>query len=282
MRRDGIPPIYEPKFETIAEADLWLSRADPVVSLELGGQARAYPLRILIWHEIANDVVADVPVSITYCPLCNTVVVFERRLDGKTYTFGVSGLLRNSDLVMWDHETESLWQQATGEAIVGELTGQLLDPLPSAIVSWKEFKTAFPQGEVLSQNTGYSRAYGVNPYGGYDTSLRPFLFSGEPDPRLPALERVIGVTIGGESVAYPFPALARLGVVNDTIGGKKIVVFYSSGTVSPLDKSSIEKSREVGSAAIYDPAIEGRTLTFEWREGRIVDRETSSSWNIFG
>ncbi|MFQ5924464.1 MAG: DUF3179 domain-containing protein [Dehalococcoidia bacterium] len=280
--KDGIPPIYEPKFESVPEADVWLSDGDPVAFLQSGAQARSYPLRILIWHEIVSDEVSGIPVAMTFCPLCNTVVVFDRRLEGKVHTFGVSGLLRNSDLIMWDHETESLWQQATGEAIVGELTGQILDFLPSSIVSWKDFKASFPEGTVLSRNTGYSREYSINPYSGYDTSSFPFLFTGELDPRLAALERVIGVTIGGESVAYPFSVLAELGVVNDSIGEKRIVIFFSPGTVSPLDESIIETSREVGSAAAFYPTVEGQALTFEWSEGQIVDRETLSSWNIFG
>lgn len=280
--KDGIPPIYNPKFESVPQADVWLTDGDPVAFLQIGEQVRAYPLRILIQHEIVNDEFGGIPVAVTYCPLCNTVVVFERRLQGNVYTFGVSGLLRNSDLVMWDHETESLWQQATGEAIVGELTGQGLSLLSSSIVSWKDFKASFPEGEVLSQDTGYYREYGRNPYSGYDTSPFPFLFTGELDPRLAALERVLGVTIGGESVAYPFLVLAELGVVNDSVGGKKIVTFYFPGAVSPLDERVIETSREIGSAAVFYPTVEDKTLTFEWSEGQIVDRETSSSWNIFG
>ncbi|MEE8174025.1 MAG: DUF3179 domain-containing protein [Dehalococcoidia bacterium] len=280
--RDGIPPIYDPKFESVTEAGVWLTDGDPVVSLVVGDQARAYPLRILLWHEIVNDEVAGIPVALTYCPLCNTAVAFDRSLQGKVYTFGVSGLLRNSDLVMWDHETESLWQQATGEAIVGELTGETLEFLSSSIVSWQDFEEAFPEGRVLSQDTGYSRSYGRNPYVEYDASSRPFLFSGELDPRLPALERVIGVTISGDSVAYPFSALAQVGVANEDVGGGKIVVFYISGTLSPLDKSSIEDSREAGSAAVFDRTLDDRTLAFEVRDGDIVDRETGSIWNIFG
>lgn len=280
--KDGIPPIYAPKFESVPQAGAWLSDGDPVAFLQIGEQVRAYPLSILIWHEVVNDEVAGIPLAVTYCPLCNTVVAFERHLSGKVYTFGVSGLLRNSDLVMWDHETESLWQQATSEAIVGELTGQKLAFLPSSIISWQDFKASFPEGEVLSQNTGHSREYGLNPYVGYDTSAFPFLFTGELDKRLAALERVIGVTIESKPVAYPFSVLKRLGVVNDSVGGKKIVIFYSSGTVSPLDDRVIETSREIGSAAVFYPAAGGKTLTFKWSEGQITDRETASQWNIFG
>lgn len=224
--RDGIPPIYKPEFEDIRQADDWLLPSEPVVAFELEVEVRAYPLRILIWHEIVNDSVGGVPVAVTYCPLCNTATVFDRRVEGQTLVFGVSGMLRNSDLIMWDHETESWWQQATGEGIVGYYNGKRLSFLPASIASWEEFKATFPRGTVLSQKTGYSRPYGANPYVGYDTSARPFLFKGEIDKRLPALERVIGVTVGDQSVAYPFSALAKSRVVNDTIAGTPVVVLY--------------------------------------------------------
>lgn len=282
ISRDGIPPIYQPKFETVDQADGWLDDSDSLLFLRIGGQVRAYPLQILIWHEIVNDEIAGIPVLVTYSPPVNTAAAFERRLAGEVYTFGVSGLLRHSGLVMWDHETESLWQQATGEAIAGELTGQKLAFFPASIVAWKEFSASFPDAEVLSRDTGYSRPYGENPYEGYDTSIRPELFNGIPDQRLAAFERVIGVNVAGESVAYPFSVLFRQGVVNDRLAGKKIAIFYLSGAASPLDKAYIEESRRVGSAAVFDAVINGRTLTFEKKNGQIVDRETGSTWDIFG
>ncbi|MDP2727119.1 MAG: DUF3179 domain-containing protein [Dehalococcoidia bacterium] len=280
--RDGIPPVYKPKFEDVGEAGSWLAAEEPVVAFESKEDARAYPLRILLWHEIVNDSVGGIPVAITYCPLCNTAVVFDRRLEGQTLVFGVSGMLRNSDLIMWDHQTESWWQQATGEAIVGEHSGRLLGFLPSSIVSWEDFKATYPQGRVLSQDTGYGRPYGTNPYVGYDSSVRPFLFTGEVDNRLPALERVIGMTTEGQSVAYPFSLLAEVGAVNDTLAGRPLVVFYDRGTVSPLDQSNISKSRAAGAAAVYDPRVNGETLVFDWRDGRILDRKTSSTWSVLG
>ncbi|MEE8346014.1 MAG: DUF3179 domain-containing (seleno)protein, partial [Dehalococcoidia bacterium] len=149
--RDIIPPIDDPKFETVEEGAQWLVDREPVVLLELEGEARAYPLRILTSHEVVNDVVAGRAVVITYCPLCNSAVTFDRELDGQVFRFGVSGLLRNSDLVMWDRQTESLWQQITGEAIVGEKAGTSLDFVPSPIVSWEDFQTQFPDGKVLSR-----------------------------------------------------------------------------------------------------------------------------------
>jgi len=224
--RDGIPPIYSPKFESISQAGDGLKGVEPVVSFNLGGDARAYPLQILIWHEIVNDVVAGQPVMITFCPLCNTAIAFERTLEGKVYDFGTSGLLRFSDLVMRDHQTESLWQQATGEAIVGDLTGKRLTFIPATVVSWTDFKAAFPQGKVFSKDTGFSRSYGRNPYSGYDNSERPFLFSGEVDERLGGLERVVPVTAGEADVAYPFSVISRLMVVHDRVGDREVVVFH--------------------------------------------------------
>ena len=152
---DGIPPIDDPKFVSPEDADRWLTGQEPVIALEIDGDARAYPLQIMIWHEIVNDVVGDVPVTVTFCPLCNSAIVFDRRLDGVTYDFGTSGNLRNSDLIMWDRQTESWWQQLTGEAIVGELTGKVLTFLPAPIVSWEDFKAANTGSKVLSRSTGF-------------------------------------------------------------------------------------------------------------------------------
>ena len=180
---DVIRPIDEPKLETVAEASQWLDDREPVVLVEAGGETRAYPLRILTWHEIVNDVLGGVPVAVTYCPLCNSAVGFEREVEGQVLTFGVSGLLRNSDLVMWDRQTESLWQQISGEGIVGELAGTQLVFVPATIVSWETFREEFPEGTVLSQDTGFGRSYGINPYSFYDSASRPFLFSGEVDDR---------------------------------------------------------------------------------------------------
>ena len=138
--KDGIPAIDNPKFVAVGQADRWLEDREPVVLVALGGVAKAYPLRILIQHEIVNDVVGRVPVSITYCPLCNTAISFDRRFDGMLLDFGTTGNLRHSDLIMYDRQTETWWQQATGEGIVGEFAGRKLTFLSSPLVSWKTFK----------------------------------------------------------------------------------------------------------------------------------------------
>jgi hypothetical protein len=281
--RDGIPPIDHPNVETIAQANAWLSPPEPVVALSQGSEVRAYPLQILIWHEIVNDALAGRPVTVTFCPLCNTAIAFDREVDGRVLDFGTTGNLRHSDLIMWDRQTESWWQQFTGEAIVGELAGKRLATLPATIIAWQDFRQRFPQGTILSRVTGFQRDYGHNPYVGYDRADQsPFLFRGKPDGRLPLMERVLAVTIGTENVAYPFTTLQQRGVVADTVGGTAVVVFYQLGTTSALDGSDIASSRDVGAAAVYRATLDGRTLSFRAEAGLFVDNETGSRWTLLG
>ena len=281
--KDGIPSIDDPVFTTFEDADWWLGMEEPVIAFERNGDARAYPLQILTWHEIVNDVVGDVPVTVTFCPLCNSAIVFDSRLDGVVHDFGTSGKLRNSDLVMYDRQTESWWQQFTGEAIVGELTGKKLTFLPASIISWEDFKAAFPDGRVLSRDTGFARSYGQNPYPGYGRADNPpFLFLSEPDGRLLPKERVAAVTIGDIDAAFPFSILEEARVVNYTVNGHDLVVFFAPGTRSALDGRSIKDSRDVGATGVFDPNLEGRRLTFSADGDRFVDNETSSVWDIVG
>jgi uncharacterized protein DUF3179 len=189
--KNGIPAIDAPRFERLADGKTTGSSAalgdtEPVIALSIGDDARAYPLRVLIWHEIANDSVGGTPVVVTYCPLCNAALVFERVVDGRVLDFGTTGKLRNSDLVMYDRQTESWWQQFTGEAIVGAMTGRHLRLMPSRLESFDRFRQRFPQGKVLIPNNPNARNYGRNPYVGYDaTGQRPFLYDGS----LPASSR---------------------------------------------------------------------------------------------
>ena len=281
--KDGIPAIDDPQFVSIAEADDFLAGREPVIAVELNGDARAYPIQILIWHEITNDTVGGVPVTVTFCPLCNSAIVFEREFGGVVYDFGVSGLLRKSDLVMFDRQTESWWQQFTGEAIVGELTGTLLDIVPTSIVSWDDFKATYPDGQVLSRDTGFNRRYGQNPYTGYDTTGgQPFLFRGDLDGRLPPVERIAAVELNGETVAYPFSLLEEQIVVHDTVGGEPIVVFFQPGTASALNNTFIADSRDVGASGVFRPEAAGQTLTFRADGEQIIDNETGSRWNVLG
>jgi hypothetical protein len=281
--RDGIPPIYSPKITTIELADEWIKGQEPVIALEVNGDARAYPIQVLIWHEIVNDVIGGVPVAVTFCPLCNSAIVFDRRLDGAVHKFGVSGNLRNSDLIMWDHQTQSWWQQFTGEAIVGELTGKQLTFIPAAMISWADFKAANPKATVLSKDTGLRASYGRNPYPGYDrVDNPPFLFIGDTDGRLLPKERIAAVTIGDTAAAFPFSVLEKERVVNYTIEAQDTVVFFKPGTVSALDGSSIQKSQDVGATGVFDPNLNGQRLTFRPDGDNIVDNETGSQWNILG
>jgi len=166
--KDGIPPIDNPKFISVTDANKWLKDREPVVFVQVGDDARAYPIQILIWHEIVNDTVGGEPLLISFCPLCNTAIAFKRTFDGKVFDFGTTGRLRYSNLIMYDRQTETWWQQATGDAIAGEQTGAQLEFYPAAMISWSEFKSQYPNGKVLSRETGYSRDYGRNPYFGYD------------------------------------------------------------------------------------------------------------------
>jgi hypothetical protein len=279
---DGIPPIDNPNFESVEDAADWLQDQSPVIAFELNGDARAYPLAIMTRHEITNDIVGDVPVVVTFCPLCNSAIVFDRRVNGETLRFGVSGLLRNSDLVMWDDLTQSWWQQFTGEGIVGEMTGVMLTMLPSQVVGFGAYAEQYPDGMVLSRDTGIYSSYGSNPYANYDSG-DPFLFSGALDERLAPTSRVLAGIIGGEPIAYPFEVLAERQVINDAVGGRNIVAFWQPGSVSALDKSDIDASKDVGMAALFRREVDGQTLTFSVNaDGAIVDDQTSSVWNVFG
>ncbi|MEX1171661.1 MAG: DUF3179 domain-containing protein [Chloroflexota bacterium] len=286
--KDGIPPIDDPRFESIADAGEWLEPTAPVISLEVGGVARAYPMAILIWHEIVNDTLGGAPVVVTFCPLCNTALVFERTLDGTVHDFGTTGNLRFSDLVMYDRQTESWWQQATGEAIVGTLTGSKLTFLPAQIVSLADFAAAYPAGDVLSRDTGVERAYGRNPYPGYDNADdRPFLFAGEIDGRLAPKERVVTVSRDGRTIAVPYPALEAAGVAEIEVAGDPgaVVVFWTPGTASALDAAAIADGRDAGATGVFLPVADGQRLTFRRDGGRdapITDAETGSAWSITG
>ena len=281
--RDGIIPIDFPTFIPYDEAAVWLADNEPVIALEINGDARAYPLQILTWHEIVNDTVGEVPVVVTFCPLCNSALVFDRNLDGKIYDFGTSGWLRHSDLVMYDRNTESLWQQFTGEGIVGELAGSQLTFLPSSIISFADFKEAYPDGIILSKNTGLGRPYGQNPYPGYDRiGQNPFAFIGVPDKRIAAMERVVTVSLDDVDVAYPLLELVDDGVINDTQGGQDLVVFHVGGTASALDTPVIAFGDDVGATGVFDPNLNGQKLTFIKDGELIMDEQSGSTWNIVG
>ena len=223
LPRDRIKPVDAPEFGIASEPPPYMRDREPVIVLEVDGDARAYPLAILMWQEIVNDTVGGMPVTVTFCPLCNTAITFSRVVDGFELTFGTSGNLRNSDLVMWDRLTQSWWHQATGEAIVGSLTGKRLSILPSAIMAWEMFQAEYPQGKVLLREFDeYGQAirpYHEPPYAGYDSvDADPFAFNGVVDGRLPANARVLTVKTGSHSVAYAWSLIADWIVLNDSVG----------------------------------------------------------------
>lgn len=247
--KDGIPAIDDPQFVRAGQKS-GLEDREAVITLEIGGQARAYPLRYLMWHEIVNDTVAGVPVAVTYCPLCNSAMTFDRRTARGVLSFGVSGKLRFSDMVMYDRETESWWQQAIGEGIVGEMAGTELKTLPSWMESWAQFKTRNPDGLVMAE-PAFRRDYGRNPYRGYDRSKWPFLYNGEHPPHgIDPLARVVRV---GER-AWPMQRLAEAGEVAE--GGVRI--SWRSGQASALDAGRVAQGRDVGSIRVRDG--QGRDL----------------------
>ncbi len=282
--KDGIPAIDNPQFVTVNEADEWLEDLEPVTVYEAGGETRIYPLQILIWHEIVNDIVGGQPVTVTFCPLCNTAIVFDAAVDGMKLDFGTTGRLRFSNLLMYDRQTESWWQQATGEAVIGELLGIQLTFLPAASIAWSEAAESFPDAQVLSRETGYNRDYGSNPYIGYDSITRsPFLYDGPATPgQLPPMARITTVDLNGEAVAYPNDVLVEQGVVNDTIGGIDVVVIWQPGLASALDSGSLAQGQDVGSNGVFERQVDGRLLTFSLSGDTITDDQTGSSWNILG
>lgn len=242
--KDGIPALDDPSFMAVADKPDLMPR-EPVITLEIEGETpRAYPIRYLTWHEIVNDEVGGVPVAVTFCPLCNSGITFDRRIAQGTLSFGVSGKLRNSDMIMYDRETESWWQQAIGEAIVGDLTGTELVSLPSWMESWEAFATRNPDGLVMQQPS-FNRNYGANPYVRYDSSNRPFLYSGEMPPHdIPALARVVRV---GDQ-AWPLTRLAEEGELVEN----EITFSWAEGQASALDASSIGSGKEVGNVRVRD------------------------------
>jgi hypothetical protein len=218
-------------------------------------------LRILTWHEIVNDTVGGVPVAVTYCPLCNASIVFDRRLGGDIFDFGTTGKLRISDVVMYDRQTESWWQQFTGDAIAGKLNGKQLTMLPSTVASWAQFKEKWPNGKVLVPNDANLRDYGRNPYAGYDSSRTPFLYGGDLPNGIPAMAHVVVVRTEGNPVIVTLEALRKAGIMN--IDG--FIMSWRSGVASALDEPVIAKGRDIGAVNVTlngRPAVHDVTFAF--------------------
>ena len=273
--RDSIKPIYEPKYEDVEGGD-WLSDEDLVIGYSSPSGAYAYPVRILNFHEIVNDVVDGLPVLVTYCPLCASGVVYGRRVDGRILLFGNTHALHQSDTVMYDHQTGSYWYQVLGEAIVGPLTGQRLKLLPSVTITWAQWKEQHPKSRVLSRDQGLLSTvdgdpYADDPFAGYDQSINRGQFETPVSPkvvddRLRPGDRALVVEVGGTSKAYALLSASDW-LVSDLVGGKSVLVI---GTAKGP------------AAAAYYSSVDGRPLTFRLGEDSIEDLETGSVWDFSG
>jgi hypothetical protein len=276
---DAIPAIDDPVFEPVSSVD-WLNDREAVLVLQLEGEPRAYPIQVLMWHEIVNDEVDGRPVAVTYCPLCNSGVALDRRVEGRTLDFGTSGSLYLSALVMYDRQTESLWTHFDGRAVVGTLVGAELERLPLATVAWGDFRQAHPDADVLSKETGYDRPYGRNAYRGYDQGDGPLsgYFPYAVDPRAPGMARVVGFGNGDEAVAVLTDHLAEVGVVNLELDGGPVVVWHVAGTASALHRDRVADGDEVGATGVF--FTDGSVFS---REGTgVVDDATGTRWNVLG
>lgn len=268
--KDAIPPLDTPEYVTAAEADRWLDDDDIILGFEWNEDARAYPIRIMNWHEIVNDTIGGLEVVVTYCPLCRSGIVFERHLNnGQLLSFGNTGALFESDMVMYDRETESYWFQIRGEAITGKLHGKRMKVLPSNMMLWSDWLELYPDTQVLSLSTGYERPYAIDIYEfqGYNrVNSRPAFPVSIRDDRLRPKETVIGLEIGDQWKAY---SITQLGdrVIHDTVGGRDVVVFVREAALS---------------GAVFDPHLNGTRIEFTLQDGQIRDLETGSAWDLRG
>ena len=279
--RGAIPVVTEPRYETVQQAGAWLSGNEPVLAAFAGGEARAYPLRLLLAHEAVNDWLGGLPLLVTYCPRCNSAAVFERTVGTLTPLFRAASVLRSENRILFDEATESWWQQSTGEAIAGGFAGFRLRPAAGAVISWSDFLRAYPGGSVLSRSSGFDVDYDFNPYFNVDFS-QPSPSVGQADPRLPPRARVLGLSSGDDALAVPFSELFFSGTVDVTVGGAQVALFWQRGTASALSSVDVAQGRDVGAAVAFDARLEGRTLTFRAETDAFVDEQTGSTWSITG
>ncbi len=263
--RDGIPSIDNPKFVTAADAD-FMSGSDVVMGLAIDGEVKAYPLIILVWHEIVNDEIGDIPVAVTYCPLCYTSQVFGRVIDYEPVEFGVSGLLYQSNLLMYDRYTESYWSQALGMAVRGPLSGQQLSLIPFDLITWADWQSIHPDTLILSTDTGHARAYSVDPYGNYYTTPGIYFPIDNHDERLPQKEIIMGLGYDGVYKAYRQTDIENEIVINDRVGSRDVLML----------------SLYQENARAFDRTVGNQTLEFRFENGSIMDTGSGSEWDYNG
>jgi hypothetical protein len=255
--------------------------------VEVGDDRRAYPLAIMTQHEIVNDVVGGDPLVVTYCPLCNSGLAFERTVDGQVLDFGTSGRLFQANLVMYDRQSKTLWTQFTGRAVVGEeFVGTELVRIPTGLLAWEDFEAAAPDGMVLSPDSAPDRDYGRNPYTGYEDSGDQFLFEGDRDDRLPPNTRVVGLGTDRDPVAITLDHLQEEAVVAVEVDDGPVTVWWAPGQSSALDRAMVDEGRDVGSTGAFVPVLADDTeLTFaplDADDGTFRDDQTGSTWNLLG
>ncbi|MFK5957381.1 MAG: DUF3179 domain-containing protein [Lutibacter sp.] len=292
LPKGSFPTLDNPIFVGKDEGLHMFFPMEPVIAIEINGKAKAYSLNILTMHEIANDVLGGVPILVTYCPLCNSGLVFNRKLTYKgeihTLEFEASGMLRKSNMIMLDRKTETLWQQLMGNAIVGTFNNAQLAILPSLLISVEDFFERYPEGKILSRKTGFTESekrYGHNPYTKYDSKTAPlkrFFDNDKVDKRLPVMERIVDIENNGDYKIYSFTSVAKKRVINDTFKSSKVVLFYKSGAVSILDTSDITTSKNVGTVTVFNAILNKQHLIFSKKEGVFIDNETKSKWDITG
>jgi len=292
LPKGSFPSLDNPIFVGKSEGLNMFFAREPVIAIEINGAAKAYSLNILTMHEISNDVLSDVPILVTYCPLCNSGLVFSRNLvhNGETHTleFEASGMLSKSNMVMLDRKTETLWQQLMGNAIVGTFNKAQLEILPSLFISVEEFFERYPDGKILSKKTGFTESekrYGHNPYTKYDSKTEPlkrFFDSDKVDKRLPVMERIVDIENNGDYKIYSFTSAAKKGIINDTFKTSKVVLFYKSDAVSILDTNDITTSKNVGSVTVFNAIVDDLHLTFKKKKEMFIDKQTNSKWDITG
>lgn len=263
--KDGIPSIDRPEFVSLEEAT-FMQDGDIVIGVQHNGITKAYPLKILVWHEIVNDEIGGLPVAVTYCPLCFTNMVFERTIDGNVVEFGTSGKLYNSNLVMYDRLSDSLWSQAMAKGITGKYSGHELRRVPFDLAYWKEWKQLYPNALVLSTDTGSTRPYGVDPYGDYYTTPQIYFPIGHRDDRLGPKELVIGLEYNNNYKAYKLNDIESNKVINDSVGEKKVLLV----SLYPFIVRG------------YDRTLEGEVLEFQLNDNKLVDKQTGTEWNFEG
>lgn len=281
--RDAIPALSDPAFESQASASAWLEGREPVVVVSVRGDTRAYPVQILMQHDVVNDVVGGTPVAVTFCLLCGSAIAYDRRFDGQVLEFGVAGVLHNSNVVIYDRQTETFWAQAVGSGLVGRYAGSMLDFLYAPTLPFAEFRSEYPDAPVLSRETGYDRDYGRGRLLDYeDRGPLERFFRRDVDVRLPAKERVLVIDREGEQVAFPFRALTEQRVLEATVAGEPVVAFWAPGTASIYSERTADGA-DVGAAVGFSPVVDGERLRFRpYGEDRFRDRETATVWSLSG